>query len=173
VATDAFVVRGGRTKHRPGRKFGKLEFAQATLWESFPDVVAKVEIAGHEQWLGREINARLALNPAFQAKYPGAKVSNMLIARALRLVRASNAVPGSVESEIRQTGRKGRKQSVSSYAHKRQVAKLGRALGVFTICEFADEVEAPSLNDDERADAEQQLLEYERALRRLRRRLKR
>jgi hypothetical protein len=88
---SAFIVRSGKTKHGPGRKFGKGEFVQAALFLIFREDPSKQDDigVGHAKALVREVNDWLARDKAFQTKYPGAKVSSMTVARELRNVRRS------------------------------------------------------------------------------------
>lgn len=90
---NAFIIRGGKTKHRPGRKWAKLEFVQAELLAIFLDDPSKQDEigVGHAKALVKEVNDRLAVNPGYQTKYPkGAEVSNMTVMRALQKLAEAN-----------------------------------------------------------------------------------
>ena len=90
LSVGAFIIRGGKTKHHPGRKFGKGEFVQAALLTIFLEDPSKQEDAGVGHGLAPEVNDRLARDKDFQDKYPGATVSNMTVARELRKLREAN-----------------------------------------------------------------------------------
>jgi hypothetical protein len=87
-----FILRSGKTKHRLVRKFGKGEFVQTALMVIFQEDPSKQDDigVGHAKALVREVNDRLARDKAFQAKYPGATVSNMTVTRELRKLREAN-----------------------------------------------------------------------------------
>jgi hypothetical protein len=48
------------------------------------------DVTGHKEWLVWEINLKLEERRDYQAKFPGAKVNNMTIARALDGLRKRN-----------------------------------------------------------------------------------
>ena len=86
---SGFIVSSGKTKHGLIRKFGKGEFVQAALFLIFREDPSKQDNigVGHEKELVREVNDKLASDPAYQRKYRGAKVSNMTVARELDKLR--------------------------------------------------------------------------------------
>ena len=93
LSVGAFIIRGGKTKHRPGRKFGKGEFVQAALLAIFLDDPSKQNDigVGHRKALVKEVNDRLAVDPDYLTKYPkGAKVHSMTVKRALDKLAEAN-----------------------------------------------------------------------------------
>jgi hypothetical protein len=78
----AYVIEGRGNKWRRGRNRGKHEFVQSVLLDHFNGMPPE-DVTGHKKWLVEEINLQLGERQDYQAKFPGAKVNNMTIARAL------------------------------------------------------------------------------------------
>jgi hypothetical protein len=85
----AHVIEGRGNKWRRGRKRGKHEFVQSVLLDHFNGMPPE-DVTGHKEWLVEEINLKLGERRDYQAKFPGAKVNNMTIARALEGLRKRN-----------------------------------------------------------------------------------
>jgi hypothetical protein len=89
-SAQAYVIPGRKTKHRPGRKFGKFEFVVAELLDHFNGVPPEDIGKGHTKALAEIINLRLDCKQDFQARYPDATVNHMTVGRAVREVRKRN-----------------------------------------------------------------------------------
>jgi hypothetical protein len=80
---QAFVIRGGRTKHG-SRRWRKLEFVQAVIALHFPQALS--ERVDHSR-LTRKVNKQLKRD----RNYTLGEVTRPTVIRALRKVRAANS----------------------------------------------------------------------------------
>jgi hypothetical protein len=80
---NAYVIKAGRTKRSPRKKWARLEYAQAAIVSVYPDLPP--EDIGHSL-LARKVNKQLSRDP----KYHRGKISRQTVMRALALLRAAN-----------------------------------------------------------------------------------
>jgi hypothetical protein len=87
VNVNAFVIRVGKTKHGRGRKFAKLEFAQAAIAAIYPK---GLRADFNQSELTRKVNKHLQRNRDYRKKYKDKKVGRMTVLRALDRLREAN-----------------------------------------------------------------------------------